>query len=116
MLSDRLALPALTPIGDSEPARRAALERLLRIGRAGELTAADLPHVRGGFLPDVPAEYRSTLEELGGLKSLTLVARRPLGDDERSEYLADFANGRRVVVYTVDPQGGASDLDISEPD
>jgi CubicO group peptidase (beta-lactamase class C family) len=116
VLSDRLALPARTPIGDSEPARRVELERLLRVGRAGGLTAADLPHVRGGFLPDVPAAYRSTLEELGDLKTLSLVARSPLGDDERSEYLADFANGRRVVVYSVDPQGRTSDLDISEPD
>ena len=115
-ISDHLALPARKPIADSEPARRAALERLLRVGRAGELTAADLPHVRGGFAPDIAAEYRSTLAELGDLKSLTLVARSPLGDDEYSEYLADFANGRRVVSYTVDPQGGAADLDVSEPD
>ncbi len=115
-LSDRLALPAQTPIRDSEPARRLELERLLRLGRAGELKAADLPHVRGGFLSDIPASYRSTLEELGDLRSLSLVARSLLGDDERSEYIADFANGRRVVVYSVDPQGRASDLDISKPD
>jgi CubicO group peptidase (beta-lactamase class C family) len=116
ILSDRIALPAPTAIGDTEPARRVELERLLRVGRAGGLTAADLPHIRGGFLPDVAAEYRNTLERLGDLKTLALVARRPLGDDERSEYLADFADGRRIVVYTVDPQGRTSDLDISEPD
>ncbi len=116
VLSDRLPLPIRTPIADSEPARRVELERLLRVGRAEGLTAADLPHVRGGFAPDVAAQYRSTLAELGDLKSLALVARRTLGDDEYSEYLAAFAKGQRVVAYTVDPQGRASDLDISEPD
>ena len=116
VLSDTLPLPQRTPIADSDPARRLELERLLRVGRAGGLTAADLPHVRGGFAPDVAEWYRNTLEELGTLENLALVARRPLGDDEYSEYLADFAKGRRVVTYTVDPQGRAADLDISEPD
>ena len=115
-LIDRLALPARTPIHDADPARRAALERLLRIGRAGELTAADLPHVRGGFASDIATEYRHSLDELGDLKSLTLVARHAIGDDEYSEYLGEFEKGRRVVGYTVDPQGRASDFDISEPD
>jgi len=116
VLSDRLAVSPLKAIADSNTARRVELERLLRVGRAGELTAADMPHVRGGFAQDIPAGYRSTLEPLGDLKSLTLVARYPLGDDEYSEYLAEFTNGRRVVGYTADPEGRASDLDISEPE
>jgi CubicO group peptidase (beta-lactamase class C family) len=116
VFSDRLVLPARTPIVDSEPARRIELERLLRVGRAGGLAATDLPHVRGGFAPDIAENYRRALQELGDLKSLTLVARSPLGDDEYSEYLVDFAKGQRVVGYTVDPQGRASDLDISKPD
>lgn len=116
LFSDRLALQALTPIEDLQPTRRVELERLLRVGRMGALTAADLPHVRGGFAPDIAEEYRHTLETLGELKHLTLIARKPMGDDEYSEYLAEFANGRRVVGYSADPQGRAADLDISEPD
>jgi hypothetical protein len=103
-------------IADDKPARREALEQLLARARAGTLTAVDLPHVRGGFQPSNATAIRSEFEGLGELRALALVARDALGDDEHSEYLAVFAQGRRLVDYTVDSRGGTVDLDIGLAD
>jgi len=116
VLREALHLPDPRPIADDNPARRTALEELLRRARAGTLTAADLPHVRGGFQPSNATGYRSEFEGLGELQSLSLVARDRLGDDEHSRYLANFERGRRLVDYTVDRRGGTVDLDIALPD
>ena len=116
VLRDDLRTPDRHPITDSKPALRAALELLLARARAGTLTAEDLPHVRGGFQPSNATAYRSEFEGLGELRSLTLVARDPLGNDEHSEYLAVFASGSRLVDYTVDSRGGTVDLDIGLAD
>ena len=115
-MRDHLALPSRAAIADDEPNRRAELQRLLKAGRDGSLTATDLPHIRGGFLPSVATSFRKKLEGLGELRSLTLFARSQLGDDELSEYLAEFEHDRRLIGYTVDPEGHTADLDITEAD
>jgi len=115
-MRDHLALPSRAAIADNEPNRRTELQRLLKAGREGSLTATDLPHIRGGFLPSVTISFRKKLEGLGELKSLTLFARSQLGDDELSEYLAEFEHDRRLISHTVDPEGHTADLDITEAD
>jgi hypothetical protein len=119
-MRDHLALPSRAAIADNEPNRRTELQRLLKAGREGSLTATDLPHIRGGFLPSVTISFRKKLEGLGELKALTLFARSQprsqLGDDELSEYLAEFEHDRRLIGYTVDPEGHTADLDITEAD
>jgi hypothetical protein len=116
VLRDDLRTAEPRPIPDAEPARRATLEPLLQRARAGTLTASDLPHVRGGFQPSNATSYRREFEGLGELRSLELVARDRLGDDEHSQYLASFARGRRLIDYTVDSRGGTVDLDIGLAD
>ncbi len=72
--------------------------------------------MRGGFQPSNATSLRSSFDGLGDLQSLVLVTRDQLGDDEHSDYLATFAQGRRVITYTVDSHGGTVDLDIGLPD
>jgi CubicO group peptidase (beta-lactamase class C family) len=116
VLRDDLRAPDPLPIADAEPARRSALEQLLQRARAGILNVSDLPHVRGGFQPSNATSYRSQFDGLGDLRSLALVARDRLGDDEHSRYLATFSHGSRLVDYTVESRGGTVDLDIDLPD
>ncbi len=116
VLRDDLRTPEPRPIADDKPALRTALEQLLLRARGGTLTAEDLPHVRGGFQPSNAISYRPDFEGLGDLRSLSLTARDTLGDDLHSQYLATFAQGRRLVDYTVDGRGGTVDLDMGLPD
>ena len=96
--------------------QRETLERLLKAARAGTLTATDLPYIRGGFSTNVTADWQRRFEELGELRTLTLVAREPLGDDVASEYLAEFADARRLVVHTLDSLGRTVGLEVGELD
>lgn len=116
VLRDDLRTSPPRPIVDAEPARRGAVEQLLQRARAGTLNASDLPHVRGGFQPANATSYRNQFDGLGDLRSLALVARDRLGDDEHSQYLAIFSHGRRLVDYTVDMRGGTVDLSIDLED
>jgi len=83
---------------------------------SGNLTAEDLPHVRGGFQSPMATEYRSQFEGLGELQSLELTVREPLGDDSHQEYLAVFAHGQRIVTYDVDAHGGTVEFSLGEPE
>jgi CubicO group peptidase (beta-lactamase class C family) len=113
---DHLAPKPRSPIPDTQPAQRDALEQLLKSARDGTLTATDLPYIRGGFSANILAGWQRRFEDLGDLRTLSLVAREPLGDDEVSEYVAEFANARRLVVHTLDPLGRTVDLEVGDVD
>jgi hypothetical protein len=116
VVHDDLQAPTRRTIADSQPERREALRQLMQRAESGNLTAEDLPHVRGGFQSPMATEYRSQFEGLGELQSLELTVREPLGDDSHQEYLAVFAHGQRIVTYDVDAHGGTVEFSLGEPE
>ena len=104
------------PIADPDPARAAALRLFMQRAATGNLTASDLPHVRGGFQPATSTAWRDDFKGLGELQTLELTAREMQGDDEHREYLATFAHGQRLVSHDLDPQGATVDFDLDLAD
>jgi CubicO group peptidase (beta-lactamase class C family) len=103
-------------IADPDPTREAALRLFMQRAASGNLTAADLPHVRGGFQPATATAWRDDFKGLGELRTLELTARARQGDDEHREYLASFAHGQRLVSHDLDPQGATVDFDLDLAD
>lgn len=116
IVRDDLRSPPRRPIADPEPRRKAVLRLFMQRATAGDLTAMDLPHARGGFQPAMSTAWRDELQALGDLRSLELTTREPLGDDEHREYLATFAHGQRLVSHDLDPQGATVDFSLDRAD
>jgi hypothetical protein len=116
IVRDDLKAPPRRPIADPSPDRQATLRSFVQRAAAGNLTATDLPHVRGGFNRGTATAWRTELDGLGELVSLALMAREPQGDDEHREYLATFAHGERVIDHDLDPRGATVDFDIEATD
>jgi CubicO group peptidase (beta-lactamase class C family) len=103
--------PALTDKGPKpkpEPAVDRRVAALLESGRAGTLTAQDLPQLSPAFLQMLNPYLQKFLTEAGPVKSLDLVQRKEEGDDIVYVYTATFAAKTGTLTYSVGPEGKAS--------
>ncbi len=109
-----LAVPAPTPMADTEPSVTARVRTLVDGIRARSLKPVDFPYLRGGFFPDGAATYARALDKLGALQRLTLLSRTELGDDREYLYEASFAGGSRFVRIAFAPDGSVSSFGLTE--
>ena len=113
ILAPALAIPALVPIPDREPAVRARLDSLLDQARAGRLTPAEFAYLRAGFFPDVAKAYQERLSKLGAVQQVSLLERRDLGDDRIHTYELRYATATLMVTMGIAPDGKLSQFRIT---
>lgn len=101
---DAPRIEAEDPIADAQPELAARARVFLGKLAQGEISPED----RATLLPgsaSVAAEDAKRLASLGSLQSLTLVDRRPLGDEVASTYLAHYGRHTFRLEWAVGPAG-----------
>jgi hypothetical protein len=99
LMNPALAVPAPSPIADTEPQVTEKLAARLEQVRNGTLTPADFAYVRKGFFPEGAKAYQELLSTLGPAGKLVLVQRRTAGDDRVYTYEVPF--GTKTLLYMV---------------
>jgi CubicO group peptidase (beta-lactamase class C family) len=113
-LFDPSLVPApLKPIEDTDPAVQARVRQLLEAARAGKLTPEEFAYVRVGFFPNAAKRYVQLLNESGGVKSLTLLQARDLGDDRVYTYDVTLEKRTLRLTVAIAPDGKIAALSLS---
>ena len=107
-------MPAeLKPIEDTDPTVQARVRTLLEAARAGKLTPEEFAYVRVGFFPNAAKRYVQLLNESGGVKSLTLLQARDLGDDRVYTYDVTLEKRTLRLTVAIAPDGKIAALSLS---
>jgi CubicO group peptidase (beta-lactamase class C family) len=108
ILVPALATPELKPIPDPDAATRARLDSLLSLTIDGQLSPTEFAYLRAGFFPDEAKAYQEQLSRLGAIQQVSLLERKPLGDDRVSTYELDYATESLIVTLGIAPDGKVS--------